>query len=595
MQKIGARGGSSVRGAMVFQPLVPVRPVVAAPLTAATASPPRSAAPPRQRKVFQGLAISLPALPCNSHLPQGNSHLPRGSVPSGARPPPDAAQLLAAPAQGNSHLPRGSVPSGARPPPEHAARAGAGAGAEPAPKRRKTAIPSFSLDDSPPSSPAPATAAAAAPAAAAAHSNILKLEVAGVKFYQSSARAAAHEGAAVVFKREPDNRYDQNAMRICADGPEESQLGHVPRATASFLAPLIDGAQICLQAGKILKVQHAANGDCKFIEVSVAVVDIPNAPQPGAQLDDKRAALLKALEKARKSHNPAPKPQLQDAAASASRAPTPQQQKQQGLQGRRQPMQAPQPQPQQHAHTRQRQPEPGATEVSAQQQQDMKQQAMLLARQQAQDEQVKRHKKEQAFEVLPSWCKSTIKMLDALQLRVRPENQFQLLSYVLHCYVLENVFALCVIFYKCVVHSLLHHSLLPLSILVQALDTSPLYPSISAADMLSQDSVCPPPIRWELVLPRGGRLAGSPLHNEPAAALFWRFSGFVPSQVSLLSCSRCPPAFPARSLSLLRAAAMRTVDDALKLWQIAALPLLPMPRNYSWTPEVCCPRTDKEQ
>ena len=206
MQKIGARGGSSVRGAMVFQPLVPVRPVVAAPLTAATASPPRSAAPPRQRKVFQGLAISLPALPCNSHLPQGNSHLPRGSVPSGARPPP-----------------------------EHAARAGAGAGAEPAPKRRKTAIPSFSLDDSPPSSPAPATAAAAAPAAAAAHSNILKLEVAGVKFYQSSARAAAHEGAAVVFKREPDNRYDQNAMRICADGPEESQLGHVPRATASFL------------------------------------------------------------------------------------------------------------------------------------------------------------------------------------------------------------------------------------------------------------------------------------------------------------------------------------------------------------------------
>ncbi len=449
---------------MGFQPLVPVLTVATTPASSAAASLPPSTPPPRQRKVFQGLqsvargAKQLSPAATQGQLPQGDTHLPRGSVPNGARPPSDTAQL-----QLGSHMPRLSM-SGTRPPEQ----------TTPA-KRRKTAIPSFSLDDSPPSSP---EAGHSAPAPQQKLGD-LRLEVAGVKFYKDSARAAAYEGATVLFEREPANPYDPNAMRICVKGAKQSQLGHVPRNVAAFLAPLIDGAQICLEAGKILKVQRAPNSDVNSIEVSLAVLDLPNAPQPGAQLkkalDDKRAELLKGIQRLAASSGQLSQ---KDLVAAASRAPTPQQQKHQQAQERPS-MQAQQRQPQ-HAHTpqalqsRQRLPEPEKTnKVSAEQQQASKQQAILLARQQAQEEQVKRHKQQKALE---------------------------------------------------------------------ALDTSPLIPSISAAHLLSQDGVCPAPIRWELVLQRGGRFAGSCLQMLPAAMFtFFRhiFFGHGHLMRERLACSPC--------------------------------------------------------
>jgi hypothetical protein len=407
---------------MGFQPLVPVRSVATTPASSAAASLPPcapavatswasswaatpSSSPPRQRKAFQGLQIAargakqLSQAATQGQLPQGDTHLPQGSVPNGARPPPDTAQIPL-----GSHLPQLSNSSRALPP-EQTTRQAVDKDL-PAAKRRKTAIPSFSLEDSPPSSPE------AVHSAPASHHKLgdLRLEVAGVKFYKDSARAAAHEGATVLFEREAANRYDPNAMRICVKGAKQSQLGHVPRNVAAFLAPLIDGAQICLEAGKILKVQHAPNSDVNSIEVSVAVLDLPNAPQPGAQLkkawDDKRAELLKGMQRLAASSGQLSQKDIVDL---ASRAPTPQQQKQQQPQ-ERQPMQAQQRQPQ--------------------------------------EEQVKRRTQQIAFE---------------------------------------------------------------------ALDTSPLIPSISAAHLLSQDGVCPAPIRWELVLQRGGRFAGSCLQMLPAA------------------------------------------------------------------------------
>ena len=120
-----------------FQPLVPIRPLPpSAPIPTETV-PPAPTAPQRPKKVFQGLAVSnkaqsaLPTtLPASAqrHSLQGNSHLPRGSIPSGARPPPsDLGQ-----SQGTS-VKTSLLKKEKR---------------EEEVKRRKTAIPSFALDDS---------------------------------------------------------------------------------------------------------------------------------------------------------------------------------------------------------------------------------------------------------------------------------------------------------------------------------------------------------------------------------------------------------------------------------------------------------------
>lgn len=65
------------------------------------------------------------------------------------------------------------------------------------------------------------------------HSGNLETKIVGVRFYNGIATPGEH----VILKREPQNQYDCNAIRI--DNIMGIQIGHIGRGVAAKLAPYI--------------------------------------------------------------------------------------------------------------------------------------------------------------------------------------------------------------------------------------------------------------------------------------------------------------------------------------------------------------------
>jgi len=67
-------------------------------------------------------------------------------------------------------------------------------------------------------------------------------EIAGKQYYE----AEVHPGEKVQLEREPDNRHDENAIRV--ENRKFLQAGYVPRRISSWLAPLIDSGEVWVEA-----------------------------------------------------------------------------------------------------------------------------------------------------------------------------------------------------------------------------------------------------------------------------------------------------------------------------------------------------------
>ena len=72
-----------------------------------------------------------------------------------------------------------------------------------------------------------------------AASQTFETKVAGVTFEGRQAVVASLQyGEAVVLKREPDNRYDANAIRV--ERQDGAQIGYIPKELAVRIAPAMD-------------------------------------------------------------------------------------------------------------------------------------------------------------------------------------------------------------------------------------------------------------------------------------------------------------------------------------------------------------------
>lgn len=73
---------------------------------------------------------------------------------------------------------------------------------------------------------------------------LLDCEIAGTGFVKDiRARAEAlAEGVIVSLVREPENKYDKNAIRV--DNADEKKLGYIPRHQNGILARLLDGGKL---------------------------------------------------------------------------------------------------------------------------------------------------------------------------------------------------------------------------------------------------------------------------------------------------------------------------------------------------------------
>ncbi|KUJ16374.1 putative SWI/SNF-related matrix-associated actin-dependent regulator of chromatin subfamily A member 3-like 1 [Mollisia scopiformis] len=70
---------------------------------------------------------------------------------------------------------------------------------------------------------------------------VIEDKIVGVRYYNG----LATPGEQVMIRREPGNPYDSNAIRI--NNVQEVQIGHIPRALAAKLAPLMDSRAIVLE------------------------------------------------------------------------------------------------------------------------------------------------------------------------------------------------------------------------------------------------------------------------------------------------------------------------------------------------------------
>lgn len=68
-------------------------------------------------------------------------------------------------------------------------------------------------------------------------------KIAGITFDNRQIAARnCYKGMRLYLRREPHNRYDANAIAVCADCGL-TQLGYIPRNTAETLAPMMDRNQ----------------------------------------------------------------------------------------------------------------------------------------------------------------------------------------------------------------------------------------------------------------------------------------------------------------------------------------------------------------
>lgn len=98
--------------------------------------------------------------------------------------------------------------------------------------------------------------------------------LAGVRYHEARARL----GDPVTLVREPDNPHDRNAIRV--DDVDGRALGHIPRRTAIWLAPLLDRGRIQV-AGKVNEVfpkPEGARGGAEevFLRLDLSWTDDPD-------------------------------------------------------------------------------------------------------------------------------------------------------------------------------------------------------------------------------------------------------------------------------------------------------------------------------
>lgn len=82
-------------------------------------------------------------------------------------------------------------------------------------------------------------------------------KVVGIRYYNGFASA----GEVVMCRREPQNQYDRNAIRVC--NVLGNQIGHIPRAIAAKLAPYLDNDEISIEA--------ILTGEKEFFDVPIRI------------------------------------------------------------------------------------------------------------------------------------------------------------------------------------------------------------------------------------------------------------------------------------------------------------------------------------
>ena len=87
-------------------------------------------------------------------------------------------------------------------------------------------------------------------------------EIAGMQYYD----AGVSPGDKVQLEREPENKFDANAIRI--DNKNFHQAGHVPRRISSWLAPLIDSGEVWAE-GRVAESAKAQESDRAFILIEI--------------------------------------------------------------------------------------------------------------------------------------------------------------------------------------------------------------------------------------------------------------------------------------------------------------------------------------
>ncbi|KAK3503055.1 DNA repair and recombination protein RAD5B [Neurospora crassa] len=110
-------------------------------------------------------------------------------------------------------------------------------------------------------------------------------KIVGVRYYNG----VASPGEVVVCKREPQNQYDPNAIRV--DNVLGTQIGHIPRTVAAKLAPYMDNGD--------LVVEGMLTGEKEFYDCPVRLYFYgTSAPLQRARLEErlKKDKLVKATQ-----------------------------------------------------------------------------------------------------------------------------------------------------------------------------------------------------------------------------------------------------------------------------------------------------------
>ncbi|KAF4954064.1 hypothetical protein FSARC_12231 [Fusarium sarcochroum] len=110
-------------------------------------------------------------------------------------------------------------------------------------------------------------------------------KIVGVRYY----RGYASPGEAVLCKREPNNQYDRNAIRV--DNVVNAQIGHLPRKIVEKITPYVDRGDIVLEA--------QLTGEKGFYDCPVKLFFYgPSDPGERARIEEslKRDKLVKATE-----------------------------------------------------------------------------------------------------------------------------------------------------------------------------------------------------------------------------------------------------------------------------------------------------------
>ena len=96
---------------------------------------------------------------------------------------------------------------------------------------------------------------------------LLECEIAGTGFIKEIEKRAGalSEGSIVSLVREPENKYDDLAIRV--DNPAGEKLGYIPRRKNEILARLLDGGKMLY--GKVSETD--ISGDGGWVEIFIQI------------------------------------------------------------------------------------------------------------------------------------------------------------------------------------------------------------------------------------------------------------------------------------------------------------------------------------